>query len=350
MTRVLDVPSSTTLPELHDLLQAALGWTDSHLHQFIAGDQRWGVPHADSWDELELDERTAALKDLPSTFVYLYDFGDSWEHDVEVLEPGEAPGLVEGSGACPPEDCGGAPGYEHLLHVLADPRHEEYAHTKRWSSQHSFVFDEAATAVLVGQVLGSVPATVRAMLEVVGAGLKLTQAGKLPPATVAALLQRCPGWEPLGAIREDNVLEACVLKDMMREVGLLRLSRGVLSATKAASDDREIVRRLRRLFPEGAFETLLFTGALAVLTTEGPLEREVLMARTLPMMGRGWTMNGEPLDERSLRSAWSRVWPLGCALDLLEGGWSRRIEQAGPSALTLLPRAAQLPRLRSTEG
>lgn len=64
--------------------------------------------------------------------MYLYDFGDSWERDIDVLGPGAEPGLVEGSGARPPEDCGGAPGYEHLLRVLADPRHEQYARSRQW--------------------------------------------------------------------------------------------------------------------------------------------------------------------------------------------------------------------------
>ena len=350
VTRVLDVPASTTLPELHGLLQVVIGWTDSHLHQFVAGDQRWGVPSDDSWDEEERDESTAALKDLPKSFVYLYDFGDGWEHDVEVLGPGGAPGLVEGSGACPPEDCGGVPGYEELLKVLADPSHEEHEGVKRWSAHHSFTFDEAATAALAHQVLGSVPASVRAMLDVVGAGLKLTQAGKLPPATVARLLELCPGWEKLiGVIREDNVVEAWLLKDLMRDVGLLRLSRGVLSPTKAATDDTEIVRRLRRHFPEDDFDTLLLTNALAVLAVEGPMSTGEVMSRVFPMMGRRWMVNGVPLDETSLRSAWSQVRRLGAALDLLVGGW-RRPTQVGPSALTLLPRAAHLARLLAPMG
>ena len=153
VSRVLDVPTSTTLPELHDLLQVAIGWTDSHLHQFVAGDERWGVPSDDSWDDEELDESTAALKDLPKRFVYLYDFGDCWEHDVEVLGSGGVPGLVEGFGACPPEDCGGVPGYEELLKVLADPSHPEHEGMRGWAAHHSFTFDEAATNRLVQRVL-----------------------------------------------------------------------------------------------------------------------------------------------------------------------------------------------------
>ena len=67
---------------------------------------------------------TMLLADLGAEFEYLYDFGDGWTHDVEVLGPGgSAPGCVDGHGACPPEDCGGPGGYAELLDVLADPAH-----------------------------------------------------------------------------------------------------------------------------------------------------------------------------------------------------------------------------------
>ena len=102
VVRVIDVPAGVTLGELHGLLQAALGWTDSHLHQFTADGMHYGVPDPD-WDDLEVqDEAKARLGDLPARFEYLYDFGDGWEHDVEVLGRGdEAPGCVEGTGDCP---------------------------------------------------------------------------------------------------------------------------------------------------------------------------------------------------------------------------------------------------------
>jgi hypothetical protein len=85
--RVIDVPASTTLPDLHDLLQVALGWTDSHPHQFLVGEVTYGIPGLDmDWQH---DETGVLLKDLPEKFVYLYDLGDGWEHDVEILGPGD---------------------------------------------------------------------------------------------------------------------------------------------------------------------------------------------------------------------------------------------------------------------
>jgi hypothetical protein len=107
VVRVLDVPAGVLLPELHDLLQAALGWTDSHLHQFVADGVSYGKPETDGPED-ERDESAVALRALPDRFSYLYDFGDGWEHEVVVVGPGgERPGVVAGEGACPPEDVGG---------------------------------------------------------------------------------------------------------------------------------------------------------------------------------------------------------------------------------------------------
>jgi hypothetical protein len=104
------------------VLQVALGWTDSHLHQYRTDSAVHSVPLDDWDDEGETDERGVRLSALPSQFTYLYDYGDGWTHDVEVLGPGgDAAGCLDGQGACPPEDCGGPPGYADLLAALADP-------------------------------------------------------------------------------------------------------------------------------------------------------------------------------------------------------------------------------------
>lgn len=121
------VPASTSLLALHGLLQAAMGWEDSHLHLFEVD----GVLYGDVEDlagDLG-DERRTAVADLRegAELRYAYDFGDGWEHTVTVgpRRRAPAPACLDGAGACPPEDVGGAPGYERLLAALADPADEE---------------------------------------------------------------------------------------------------------------------------------------------------------------------------------------------------------------------------------
>jgi hypothetical protein len=156
VVRVLDVPAVARLPEVHDLLQAGFGWTDSHLHQFIAADALYGMADIDPPEE-ERDEQGVPLKNLPERFTYLYDFGDHWDHDVEVLgRGGEQPGCVYGEGTCPPEDCGGSHGYARLLEALADRHHPEHAEMRTWVGARLAGFDQESTDLRVEGVRWSV--------------------------------------------------------------------------------------------------------------------------------------------------------------------------------------------------
>lgn len=138
--RRLQVPADTKLGKLHDILQAAMGWTDSHLHAFRVGDTSYGVPDPDFPDDMK-SERSARLDRIAGergTLIYEYDFGDGWEHElkIEKILPAEKgkryPLCLAGSRACPPEDCGGVFGYARLLEVLTDPKHEEHEETLEW--------------------------------------------------------------------------------------------------------------------------------------------------------------------------------------------------------------------------
>jgi hypothetical protein len=136
--RRLLIRSDTTLQQLHEVLQAVMGWFDGHLHQFVADGVQYGVPDND-WDLDVQDERRVTVADIaPATgdrFVYEYDFGDGWEHELLVEkmhqpEPGATyPVCLKGRRACPPEDVGGSWGYADFLRILSDPddpQHEEY--------------------------------------------------------------------------------------------------------------------------------------------------------------------------------------------------------------------------------
>lgn len=140
--RVL-VPGDVTLDRIHRVLQIVMGWTDSHLHQFHVGDVRYGDLALDEGDELGLeDERKARLSRIAPEegdhFIYEYDFGDSWMHEVvvEQISPADRdeiyPLCIGGRGACPPEDVGGIGGYYGFLEAIGDPEHPEHDSWLTW--------------------------------------------------------------------------------------------------------------------------------------------------------------------------------------------------------------------------
>jgi len=142
------VEGQMPLIQLHHILQAAMGWTDAHLHQFTIGDTRYATP--DPEDDPEhpvVDERRVKLRDVLERdleFAYLYDFGDDWHHqiNVEQVEPLNQPAghahVSDGARACPPEDCGGAYGYQEFLNELAvKPKSEAVKEFLTWAG-HDF--------------------------------------------------------------------------------------------------------------------------------------------------------------------------------------------------------------------
>ena len=180
--RRLELPGDLTLPRLHDVIQAAMGWTDSHLHRFRTGhDHRspYFVTHFDLdegedgalEDDVRLDQLVAEKGD---ELWYEYDFGDGWDHKLvveEVLD--EPPSTVRCTGgrmACPPEDCGGIGGYEELATWVRsgyDDAHlpgvfDDAAHARDWLplDWHPDHFDvEEANAALAVAVAEPVAVT-----------------------------------------------------------------------------------------------------------------------------------------------------------------------------------------------
>ncbi len=345
--RVIDVPAVSTLPELHELLQAALGWTDSHLHQFVTGEARYGVADLDAMED-ERDESGVLLRDLPGRFSYLYDFGDGWDHTVEVVGSGdEEPGIRYGEGMCPPEDVGGVGGYAELLAVLADPAHEDHRRMREWAGE-LVDFDLAATDLLIRQTVGEVPATVRLVLDLAKDGVKLTPGGRLPRVFVRQVQELRPHWHHVGrpAASEDDLFPLAALHQVLRRVRLLRVSKGVIRPTRAAADDVQVVRRLRSWFlPDDSFEAILAGVTVAVLAAGGPLPSEELAVKVFPMLGHRWMADGHPLTDVDVRMSIARATSVLTGLDLIETSWP--VYRAGLSARTLLPRATALAHLWS---
>ncbi len=344
VTRIIDVPTASTLPELHDLLQVALGWTNSHLHQFVTADATYGLPGDEVWPEDQRDETKTKLADLGPRFTYLYDFGDDWTHDVEILgRGGETPGCIDGDGSCPPEDCGGSGGYSDLLAALADPSHPDHEHMRGWVGDRLRPFDRDATDRRIRDVVGEVPESVRLLLEIIGDGVKLTPGGRLPRSVVRAMQEHRPHWYPLGrpASIEEDLYPLAVLHDVLRDVGLLRMRHGVLVPIKAAGDDITVIRRLRSAFDADLFTTEITELTIAALLLNGPQSTKQLAAQVYPMLGYGWQINGRPLTESDVERSISQQSATMRAFDLIHitdrYSWS-----PGPSARTLLVRGAMI--------
>ncbi|MBL7805159.1 MAG: plasmid pRiA4b ORF-3 family protein [Saprospiraceae bacterium] len=131
--RRVQVPPRMNLHELHCVVQLAMGWHNCHLYQFIQGnrDEYITLPSEFDW-ETPTDSRTVLvgdyLADKGEKIAYEYDFGDGWMHEIKVrnvldADPAQQyPRLVAGERACPPEDCGGTPGFAELLQAMQNPR------------------------------------------------------------------------------------------------------------------------------------------------------------------------------------------------------------------------------------
>ena len=278
--RRLELPSTLRLDELHGVLQAVFGWTDSHLHRFSLGDSAWddsaehflcpydveegeddGVPACD----VRLDE---VLAEPGDRLLYTYDYGDQWDHLLVVEQVGatvDGVRCTDGRRAAPPEDSGGvwdwdadaAPPFE-----LADAqaalalwdveralppeiaqllRHVELLPAER------VVRDLLEAADLDGPVdvddLMAAEAGRRYawLLHRVGDGLTLTAAGYLPPVVVTQAMQELwPDDRWIGKRNREDLTEPVRrLRASAQRLGLVRVSGGKLLVTRAGAALRD---------------------------------------------------------------------------------------------------------------
>lgn len=136
------VLDSIDLNRLHEIIQDAMGWTNTHLYEFEIAGEHYSMPDEDDPEDSFVDAGVVTLRSLDlsekDSFEYLYDFGDGWYHKVVVEavnepEPGEAyPRCLAGKRACPPEDCGGPHLYPEVLKAVADPNHPEHEEFSEW--------------------------------------------------------------------------------------------------------------------------------------------------------------------------------------------------------------------------
>ena len=147
------VPREITLRNLHRTLQTVIGWTNSHLHQFVFKRQKYSDPKFGLGAGI-IDEKRTRLGDLVCTprtrFLYEYDFGDGWQHELlleEVLLGDESfhQICVAGKRSCPPEDCGGSEVFAELLTAIQDAKHPNHEEACEWLGDvdpESFSADE----------------------------------------------------------------------------------------------------------------------------------------------------------------------------------------------------------------
>ncbi|WP_425414445.1 plasmid pRiA4b ORF-3 family protein [Paucisalibacillus globulus] len=169
--RKLIVPINITFSQLHDVIQTAFGWENYHLHEFYIFDNKKSNlplnPNHPAFNEegykpianlvcdqeafnygdgniLKKMDHTVKLSEyMPANVTYIYDFGDSWIHDIQVERVIEDydknyPICVDGEGNTPPEDVGGEGGYEVFLEIMADQNHPDYGYMKAWSKQQGY--------------------------------------------------------------------------------------------------------------------------------------------------------------------------------------------------------------------
>jgi hypothetical protein len=137
--RRLEVPADISLAQLHEAVQVAFDWDDSHMHVFETPSGDFGLADAELGHRAEapvtLEQVAPGVR---SKIRYTYDFGDDWEHEIlveKVLDRDETasyPRCTGGRRAAPPEDCGGVWGYADLVEVLADPAHPEHEDRLEW--------------------------------------------------------------------------------------------------------------------------------------------------------------------------------------------------------------------------
>ena len=143
--RRLLIRSDLPLSGFHLAIQIAMGWENSHLHQFIKDKKFYSERLEEDWtwdDRHNVDYSEMHVSDLLTTekdkIEYEYDFGDGWVHEIklEKILPADntmkSPVCTDGALACPPEDCGGIWGYAQMLEALKDPRHEQHEETLEW--------------------------------------------------------------------------------------------------------------------------------------------------------------------------------------------------------------------------
>lgn len=356
--RRIRVGHDLRLPDLHKTLNAAMGWLDCHLHSFRVGDN---APFLTNIDLIESSEPgihegsvrvSQVLRSVGDELMYDYDFGDGWEHRVTLLEelPGAettVPRVIDGARACPPEDCGGIPGYGELLRARQatapderqrmlldwcpagwDPdRFDLDWHNRVLNALMSpqplndvrpeliELIDSSATReeLLVTlqmtefsqqspteQEMSEAVRPIQLLLDAVDDGVTLSKAGWLPPAVVKRLATDLgvPSWIGQNN-REQHTRPVQDYRRTLTHLGLLKVRKGELSLTqigkKLSGAPRELFLHIAIKLPLGRDDFDRHAGWLCLLhraAGKRNLSHGDWVADQL--MQLGWAPPGEP--------------------------------------------------------
>lgn len=152
--RRIQVPEAYSFWDFHVAIQDAMGWQDSHLHMFQFQNEKEetveiGIPDDSGFSDIEIEAGWEIpikefFGDIGDSCTYVYDFGDDWRHVIQLEgiflkeERTKYPRILDGKRACPPEDCGGIPGYEELISIMKDRPREEYESMITWLGSHYY--------------------------------------------------------------------------------------------------------------------------------------------------------------------------------------------------------------------
>lgn len=301
ISRTIQLPASISLNQLHLVLQEVMGWQNSHLYQFEKDGQIWTHPGFlmdDFWDEWEQIEDTEValcdvLTEVGQTLGYLYDFGDHWQHTVQLiakatgeLNPNQTILLVDAQGACPPEDVGGIPGYEQMLLAFESGDEEQIAEYLNWLGLECWDPLDAQTPTLAKRIhalnqqfaltqrarqldwqvkadahISDLPIMqlLQPMFALLYASpLSLTNKGNMPLKLVQAMFtieQSLPGWQKyrfkrgkINSEQDSTVIWTC--RQIAQKAGLIKVQANKIQLTKAgeklvlAQDHLKIYQKL----------------------------------------------------------------------------------------------------------
>ena len=198
--RRVQVTGDYTLAQLHRVLQVVMGWENYHLYMLRIGSKKYGPPDPDGVDDLGMVDAkrirlASVVPSVGTTFTYVYDYGDDWEHELlleAILTPEPAvtyPRCLAGERRCPPEDVGGSGGYACYLEAIFDPNHAEYEEKMMWRGP----FD--AEVFSVEKVNQKLAKTFRSRTKAVSRSVTSTpklsaNAGRLPKTSIRQIRPR----------------------------------------------------------------------------------------------------------------------------------------------------------------